>query len=199
MHKNSKGFTLVEIMTTSFIALYVIMAAWSVYIMGWRWWHETSPLIESQRAARVALTYIREGIVDSTVGQDTVAFTTYNRRNGISWAALTNTNPTPLTPVVSDDQHRIDFRLEPDTANIRSFYLGTDAGGKKALYYVDSAGAVHKVNTTEGITDLVFEFDPNYINLLKITVRVERDVAGTRVVPYHISIEYSDYIFLRNI
>ncbi len=202
---SARSFTLIEVMTTSFIAIYVMLSAYGVYMMAWKWWYETSPVIESQRVARIALQTIVEGMIDTTAGQDSVSGTTYRRRSGIAFSTLTNANPTPSTPVISADSRRIDFRLEPDTTNTRAFYIATDgATGNKALFYKDNTVVARKVPGTEidpdlGDVRLTFQSVAGYSNLIKVTVNVDRTVYGVRKDPYQIAIQYDDFVFLRNV
>ena len=82
-----KAFSLIELITASFIAVYVIAGAWSVYVMISKWWYETAPKIEAQRITRSALLGITEGTPDPTTGTFSFGGTTYRRRSGLSWAA----------------------------------------------------------------------------------------------------------------
>ena len=199
-----KAFSLVEVITSSLIIVYIVTALWSIYIMGWKWWHETSPVVESQRIARIALSTIMEGTTDTTTGQETIGFETYKGRSGISW--ITRTSDTlPDTPLISSDDGEITYMLEGDTQNVRRFYIGQDAvTGMKALYSLDGDGVIHKVKATEidsghGDIRLTFTPDPVYTNVIKAEVRVERRVPATIYETSPIVAEYSDTIYMRNI
>lgn len=199
MFRSIRAFTLVELIINTFIICYVIFAAWSVYIMVWRWWSETAPTIEAQRIARVALTRVMTGARDDTIGTDVVSPTIYRRRNGLSAVTLTNVNPTPASPVLTSSagQTRIDFRLEPDTANIRSYYVGTVSPGVQALYY---NGAIIPSTRVAGRVFLTCALEGGFPNLYKVTVRVEKDVPGTRSGGTFVATaEFSDFMFMRNI
>jgi len=186
-----KAFSLVELLTASFVALYVIAASWSVYMMVSRWWYETGPKIEVQRIARVALLSIVEGAPDPTTGTFTFGATTYKRRNGIAWAIA--------DPTIGADTKTISYRLEPDASNVRRFYLGTDAAsGLGAVYYRDSSSIDHEIRPTIGITDLKFETVAGYNNMIKVTATAEKVVTGTRQASYKVSAQYSDVVYLRN-
>ncbi|MBN1526909.1 MAG: hypothetical protein JW919_04925 [Candidatus Omnitrophica bacterium] len=193
--KTRRGVTLTEVITASVIALYTIGAAYAVYIMVWRWYSEAAPRVEAQRIARAAIAQIVDGYPDDTTGTYTVGTTTYKRRNGIAWATE--------DPTVTADQ--IDYQLEPDSSNVRSYYMDTvpDTGGEKALYYKDSNSATHEIRATRGLTDLAFEkfVDGDSVthnNIITVTATAEKEVRGTRSEPYTIKITYSDIIFLRN-
>jgi hypothetical protein len=109
-----------------------------------------------------------------------------------------------ITPTITDNGHRINFKLEPgiNQYNDRSFYLGQDGSGVKAVYYKHSDYAPQEIRATRGITDLIFEpMNPAVAELdfIKVTAMVQRVVMGSRKVPYQISVVYTDYIYLRNI
>lgn len=202
---NRRAFTLIEVLTTIFILAYIFLSAWSVYVIGWKWWHEMAPVAEAQRIARSAIAVVIDGARDSTAGQETIGFTTYNFRNGISATTVTNNdiiaNPNFSSPVISLAGRRIDFKLEGDAAatNPRAFYLGQDATtGIKAVYYQDNAGAVHVINATRGIDDLVFALVPGLTNVVEVTASVQRTVPGTKYETTPISVQYTDYVYLRN-
>lgn len=199
--KARRAFTLAEVLVASFVGLLVVSGTWSIYHMAWRWWYETAPLVEAQRIARIALSSVIEGTVDSTAGQDSI----YGRRNGIAWAVY--------EPVISSNisaADKIGFGLEkekedngdyPTSHNERAFYLGLDpATGLNVIYYEDNDDEASQLRATLGITGLKFEKfkDANDKIHIKVTATVEKDVAGTRSTPYHIKIEYVDYVYLRN-
>jgi len=203
-HKqNSAGFTLAETLVSTFIAFFVVAAVWSVYMMAYVWWHEISPEIEAERAARAAVSSIVYGAVDSTAGTDTVGINTYTRRNGIAWARFDPNVTLPATPTISVDQKTINFRLEADSSNARQFYLATDAAsGKKGVYYKNNLNQTQLINSTLGLTNLQFSFFTeagvtNY-KIVKVLATVERDILGTRNIPKHIKVEYADYAYLKN-
>ncbi len=198
IRKNRSGFSLIEIITASFISLFVFLGAWSIYNMSWSWWHETAPRIQAQQIARIAILSITEGNVDATAGTDTIGTATYQRRNGISTAIY--------DPVISSNisvNDRIDFGLEPDGGNIRAFYLGVDpATGERVVFYQNNAGTVRALNATRGITNLRFDrtldVTTNKI-FVRVTATVTRDIIGTRSVPYNISIVYTSVVYIRNV
>jgi len=189
---SDKGFTLIESMTASVIALYVMLAAWALYTMGWSWWHEIAPRVEAERIARSALSNIIIGRVDSTAGMYNIGTVNYSRRNGLLGATA--------VPTISTSQQEIDFALEPDASNVRSFYLGTDAvTGENLVYYQDSTGTDHPIETTRGITDLRFEKVLSNDNLIRVTASVQRTITGTRSGNYNIAVTYNEVVCLRNV
>jgi len=200
LHKDN-GFSIVELLTAALVAVYVIFGSWSVYVIGWTWWHEISPTIEAQRAARHAILSVVEGNVDSTTGTDVIGASTYKRRRGIQNALFDAANPTPTTPLISADGRRIDFRLEQDGSNARSFYFSE---AEKVVYYVDSDSVSHRLESTQGLTDLRFGFYMDalgvvHYDMVQVTATVSKDVLGTRQpVPYHIEILCQDHVYLKN-
>ncbi|MFA5146058.1 MAG: prepilin-type N-terminal cleavage/methylation domain-containing protein [Candidatus Omnitrophota bacterium] len=196
-----RGFTLIEVMTASMIALYVFAGAWGIFIMTWKWWHETLPVIEAERVARLALMSIVEGTADPTAGVTTIGTSTHARRNGIMWA-------TSYDIPSLQEGREIDFDLLQDggTSHVRAFYLDT---AQNAVYYRDNANTLYKINSTSGLTGLKFEklsedFGGTgtatvHDDIIKVTATVEKDVIGTRGVPYHIKVEYSDTVHLDNL
>jgi len=206
-----RAFTLVETLTSSLIVMFVLAALWSVYFIGWKWWHEMAPIAEAQRVARIALSSVIDGTVDSTAGQETIIGQSYGFRNGIAWTVLTNedviASSSFTTPVISADGHKIDFKLEKDSAavNGRSFYVGSDAdAGTTAVYYKDSSGTVHKVKGTEmksdtGSISLTFERDATYADLIKVTVTVQRTIPGTKYESAPLVVQCSDFAYCRNL
>ncbi|MFH1190552.1 MAG: hypothetical protein V1682_07710 [Candidatus Omnitrophota bacterium] len=206
-----KAFTLVETLVAGFIATFVLLSVWSVYLIGWTWWHEMRPVVEVQRIARTALSSIIDGTIDSTASQETINSVNYGFRNGVAWAAVTNEDIIAdedfTTPVISADGHSIDFKLEKDAAavNGRSFYAGTDAAaGEAAVYYKDSSSVAHKIKGTEvksseGSITLTFTGDAeDYVDLLKVTVRVQKSIPGTKYESAPLVAECSDYVYFRN-
>jgi hypothetical protein len=206
-----RAFTLVETLTSALIAMFILLSIWSIYFIGWKWWHEMAPIVEAQRAARIALSSVVDGTVDPTAGQETIIGKDYGFRNGIAWTALTNqdciSSPSFTTPVISADGHQIDFKLEKDTAavNGRSFYAGSDAAtGATAVYYRDNSGSTYKIKGTEigagtGSISLTFERDAVYTNLIKVTVSVQKTVPGTKYESAPFVVVYSDFVYCRNL
>lgn len=188
--RNKKGFTLAEVITASFIAVYIVIGVWSLYLMAVSWWHETMPKIESQRIARMALTSVIRGSLDSTAGDDLIGSSLYGRRNGIASAVLIPSIPSP---------EHINFALETDSSNIRAFYLGTDpATGQKAVYYKNNSGQVIMLKSTLGITDLKFEKFDGQDNMVKVTATARKEVLGTRSAAYVAETVYDEVVYLRN-
>lgn len=188
---DKRGFTLVEALTTSLIALYIVGGAWATYMMCWSWWHEIGPEVEVQRIARVAISSIIEGKTDPTSGTFTIGTSTYARKNGIAQAVA--------APTLNSSQS-ISYRLEPDSSNVRSFYLDVDPDTNlNVVYYRDSSAAIHKLNSTIGITDLRFEYYPGSNNMIMVTATVERDVTGTGTAPHHVHAAYTEIAYLRSV
>jgi len=195
---NRSGFSLIELITATFITMFVLLGAWSIYTMGWSWWHEMAPRVHAQQIARIAILSITEGNVDASAGTDIIGTATYQRRNGISTACY--------DPVVSSNigvNDRIDFGLEPDGGNVRAFYMGIDpATQERVVFYRDNLGNARTLNATRGISDLSFErlvdATTNRISV-RVTATVTRDIRGTRGVPYIISIVYTSVVYIRNI
>ncbi|MBN2453274.1 MAG: hypothetical protein JXB40_03320 [Candidatus Omnitrophica bacterium] len=201
--KSVAAFTLVETLLATLIAVYVVAAAWSIYVITSMWWHNISPEIEAERVARSAVLSVIGGTVDSTAGTDVVGINSYTRRNGIAWAFFDPDHIPPNTPVISEDRRTIDFRLEADSANSRRFYMAVDpVTGLNAVYYRNNLNQSQLIKPTLGITDLQFYFytvgaETNY-NMIKVVANVEKDILGTRKEPKHIKIQYSDYAYLKN-
>lgn len=209
--KGRKAFTLIEVLTSSFIVMYLFLAAWSMYMIGWRWWHEVAPIAECQRIARVGLSSVIEG---TRAWQETISSVTYNGKSGIAWTTLTKAdttaNPVFVTPVLSVADasapgvyHRIDYKLEPDSvaSNGRSFYVSTDiTTNTKAIYGDGVKIDATQINATQGDVVLSFEKpDATYPNLIKVTVTVTKSVPGTRFENAPVTIIYSDFINLKNV
>jgi hypothetical protein len=195
------AFVLPEVLIVSVIAIFVIAGSWSVYHMAWRWWHETAPVMEAERIARIALSSVLDGVVDPTAGTDGA----YTRRNGVAWAVY---EPDITASIGTND--RMNFGLEaeklsygdyPAPHNVRSFYMALDGSrGLRAVYYRDNSGTARQIRPTLGITDVRFEKfkDPNNRIIIRMTATVEKDVVGTRDAPYHIKVSYTDHAYLRN-
>lgn len=203
--RSRKGFTLPEVLLTTFIAMYVVGAAVSVYAAACRWWAETAPAIETQRVARLALSRVVEGVRQDSLGSDTVSSTTYRRRNGLAEAVLTNANPTPDTPAIttpSAGQNAIAFRTESDTSNSRTYEIGTVSTGVQALYYSGTVVPATRIGTATGPGRIYLTCASvsGYTDLYQITVRAEKDVRGTRrgVSDYTVATQLTDYVYLRN-
>lgn len=206
-----KAFTLVETLTSALIVMFVVLSIWSIYFIGWKWWHEMAPIVEAQRAARIALSSIVDGTIDPSAGQETIIGTSYGFRNGIAYTVLTNedciSSPSFTTPVISSDGHQIDFKLENDSVavNGRRFYVGTDlTTGASAVFYRNSSGTSYKIKGTEvdpstGSISLTFERDPAYSNLIKVTVSVQRTIPGTKYETTPLVVECSDFVYCRNL
>jgi len=195
------GFTLVETLVSVFVVILVMLAAVSVYVMGWRWWAEVAPRIEAQKAARVALASIIEGRIDATAGTYTVGATTYGRRNGIAWSVFAPTIDTPSdSPNPANSRIRFGLDKSSDTATTREFRLKTDpATGLWAVYYKDDADVYHMIRPTIGITGLRFENYDGLNNLVRVTATVDRTVRGTRRGDYQVTVEYSEVVYLRSV
>ncbi|MFH0763736.1 MAG: prepilin-type N-terminal cleavage/methylation domain-containing protein [Candidatus Omnitrophota bacterium] len=193
-----RAFTLVEIMIAMFIALYTISAAVGAYVMFWTWWHETNPEIEAARIARIALSTVVRGRSDPTAGTYTVGTTVYTRRNGIAGAIRAPTFPMPAP------SQQIDFGLETDAANSRSYFLGPDGpSGFNAVYCMNNDGVISIIPSTLGITDLRFQYytDPAgivYDNMIVVTATVEKDIVGG-LAPHRVHVVYSELVSLINV
>lgn len=199
--RRSAGFTLVEMLVSLFVVSLIMMAAVSVYTMGWRWWAEVAPRIEAQKVVRVALASIIDGRRDATAGTYVVGSTTYNRRCGIAWSVFTPTIDTPSdAPNPASSRIRFGLNKSTDTATTREFRLKTDpATGLWAVYYKDDAGTYHMIKPTIGITNLQFEKYSGLNNLIKVTATVDKTVQGTRRGNYRVKAEYSEFIYLRSV
>jgi len=185
-------------MTATFIALYTITAAMTSYVVFWTWWHETSPEIEAQRLARIAISTIIYGNVDSTAGTYNIGSTTYTRHNGIAQA-------TRMSALSTLPSQAMTFGLEPDTSNCRSYYLGFDASsGTNAVYYKDSNNAITKINSTKGIKDLTFAYFTDaggtlHTNIITVTATVDWNVLVGGSAPHRIYVQYSQLVYLKNV
>ncbi len=199
------------------ISTMVMASAWSVYMMVWRWWAETGPRIETERAARLALLNVTDGVTSIKNLSGNVADSysigstpsPYKCRNGIAWSTLTkedlDSNPSFTTPVISADGHQIDFKLDRDAVavNGRSFYAGT-YDGQGVVYYKHTNGTSYMLDSTRGITDLKFEKfeDAQHVihdDIIKVTVTAEKEIHGTRAQQsYTVGVVYADTVYLRN-
>jgi hypothetical protein len=201
--KRRNAFTIAEVLLASVVGMFVIGAVICVYMMTWRWWAEISPRLDAQRAARLALLNVIEGVTgiasgpDPVAGAFTVGSTAYKRRNGIAWATA--------YPTISADNKSIDYRLVPDSSNTRRFYLVTDSvTGIGTLYYKHSSGASYAIPSTRGLSDIKFEKFTDaggtaHDNIIKVTATAEKNVAGTRPgAGLDIKVVYTDTVYLRN-
>lgn len=210
--KARRGFTLAEILIAALIGTMVIASGWSVYLMVWQWWAEMSPRLEVERAARVGLLNVIEGVTSvpglagDVAGSYTVGSTTYKRRNGIAWACKDpGDNQYPqIMNQAGNPASRIVFHLVPDAPNAkREFYYGT-FGGKGVVYYKHTNGAAYRLDSTLGISGLKFEkFEDAdgdiHDNIIKVTVTASREIYGTRTnQPLTVEVIYSDTVYLRN-
>lgn len=210
--RDRKGFTLAEVLISAIIGTLVIISAWSVYMMMWQWWAETSPRLDIERSARLALLNVIEGVTSisgltgDVAGSYTIGSTNYKRRNGIAWA---NKDPGDNSYPVIEDQtghpaSRIRYHLVPDANNTkREFYYGT-YNGRGVVYYKHTNGVNYRLDGTLGITDIKFEKfvdseGTTHDNIIKVTVTSQKDVFGTRInQPYTVTVVYSDTVYLRN-
>jgi hypothetical protein len=210
--RNRKAFTLAEVLIAAIIGTMVIVSAWSVYMMMWQWWAETSPRLDIERAARLALLNIIEGVSSisgfsgDVAGSYTIGSDTYRRRNGIAWA---NKDPGDNAYPIIEDQtghpaSRIRYHLLPDANNSkREFYYGT-YNGQGIVYYKHTNSVAYRLDSTRGITDVKFEkfIDAEggtHDNIIKVTVTAQKEVYGTRTnQPYTVTVVYSDTVYLRN-
>lgn len=207
--ENKKAFTLVETLISTFIALYVFLAAWMLYSTTWAWWHEISPKIEAQKTAKLALSSIITGSVDDTAGVDTINSVNYKRRNGIAWASSIF-DPTSMPDDDGDGEpdrwlwtnNRIDFRLEGDvSSDLRYFKVENN----KIIYHYSitrtgvlqeaSKDIVHTSDSLDTIA-LEFEFILQY-NMVKVTVTITKHITAQPATPYIIVLK--DYIHMRNL
>ncbi|MFA5500349.1 MAG: hypothetical protein WC404_04635, partial [Candidatus Omnitrophota bacterium] len=129
--RDKKGFTIVELMVSSLVIVYIFLCALAMYMMGLAWWNEILPQTECQRIARSAISTIKEGMIDSTVGTDIINSITYKKRNGLEEAYKSRDDSLDVsftTPLISLEGRKISFKLEPDptSTNSRAFYLGQD-------------------------------------------------------------------------
>jgi len=203
------GFTLVEMLVSAFVMTLILAVIWAIYILGWTWWYEVSPRIEAQRIARLAMENIVEGNMDPTAGYDVIGSTRYYKRNGISSTyhfppnlpnTYTNSEGTVVSNSIEYGLYQ-DYSAHPPTVanNIRSFYLGTDAGtGLNAVYYRDSGGVSHILKGTIGITNLEFSYyvdtdvSPNvtYKDIIVVSVIVDKAVSAVGHTPYNVNVHY---------
>lgn len=180
--KLDRGFSLAELLSASFVSTLAIVAALSIYMMGWSWWHETMPQAEAQRAVRTAINSIVNGLSDPSCGSDTVNAVSYTRKNGLTWATSVQ------SPAVGESGSLVSFDLA-GAAN-QSFFL--DSANEKICH--NTAG--NFVKGTYGITSL--DFERLDTDLIRVTAGVDKYVPGTRQVPYHVRAFESETIYLRN-
>ncbi len=194
--RSRRAFTMIEVLVASAVGIFVIMSAIAVFLMAWRWWSETYPRIEAQQITRLAISRIVNGVVDTTAGQDVIIGATHTRRNGIAGA-----DRAPDTATAGC----INFSLEPDGSNLRSYYIASDDqdASRNAVYYSYDPGSptVTKIRGTTGITGLSFVQSVDEATgfiLVTVTATVDRNILGTRQASYNIHVEYSDSIYIRN-
>ena len=183
--KNKDGFTIPEVLVASFVAFLVIAGIWSVYIIGWAWWHEAVPKIEMQQIVRQTLSSIIDGPIDPGVGTDYVSGVAYGRRNGIAWATA--------SPTITSTANEVRITYDLEGLGAQSFFINLTETPKKIYHN----SATNPVRGTEGITEISFQqVQPN---LILVTAKAERDITGTRASTYHVKAEGSQTIFLRNV
>lgn len=181
IERNGKGFTLVEMLVCTGIAVFVIAASWSIYVIGVSWSTKMIPEMEAQRLARITMRTIVDGFRDAGAGTDTISGQSCSRRNGIAWATA--------LPTVTSDSTKITYNLED--LNNQTFYTLKDESPMK-LYHNSAA-----VPGTTGITDLTFEVIS--LNEIKVTVKVDKYINVGAQDPHHISVESSEIVYIRNV
>ncbi len=182
MKVNRKGFTLVEMVISAGIAVFVAAVSWSVYVTGVTWLSRTLPNIEAQRVARITIMAIVDGFRDTGAGTDTISGESCSRRNGIAWAT---TLPTVTSDTATD---KITYTLEG--LNNQTFYVLKNENPMK-LYHNSAA-----VPGTIGIISLTFETIPT--SKVKVTVKAGKDIGMGTQDPYHVEAELSETVFIRN-
>lgn len=210
--RDTRGFSLAEVLIAAIIGTMVIASAWAVYMMVWQWWHEMSPRLDVERAARLALLNVVEGVTSisgitgDVAGSYTVGSTTYKRRNGLAWASK---DPADSSyPAIYDQTgkpaSRIVYHLVPDASGVkREFYYGT-YNGQGVVYYKHTNGTVYRLDSTLGITNIEFGkfVDAEgtvHDNIITVKVTAAKAVYGTRTnQPFTVSVAYTDTVYLRN-
>ena len=98
----------------------------------------------------------------------------------------------------------ISYRLEGDAGNPnrRSFYTYRDPGEESQLWYRNPSYSRTAVGIggTKGLVGLRLEYVDQiaYPKLIKVTATATKVIKGTRSAPYTISVQYSDFVYLRN-
>lgn len=198
MRKRNKGLTLLEILISTTVSLFIVLSTWSVYVMGSAWWTQFMPRIEAQRIARIAVKTIIYGSRDNAAGTDSISGVQYSRRNGIAWATA-----LPTHGVISPNIVRISYNIK--NINNQSFFTLKTENPMK-LYHNNVQSPV---SGTTGLTGLSFELPgevtpPNTATVtppqcVTVTATVERDVHVGGQPPYHVKVELAQTVFLRNI
>jgi hypothetical protein len=191
---STAGFSLTELLISTFIAFYVIATVAAIYVIISKWSKEVSPDVEAQRVARTAVDSVIYGSVDSTAGVDTIGMNTYDRRNGVAWAAYNPDSP-PSTPVISGTNNSIlSYRLDGDSSNTRQATIGTDvSSGLKGVYY---NGAL--IKPTLGITDLRFDYFTSGGVTYYDIIKVEASVVKPKTLTKAVNVRYSNYANIKN-
>lgn len=183
MRVNRKGFTLVEMIISAGIAVFLAAIGWSMYITGVTWSGRTLPNVEVQRVARISMMAIVDGFKDTSAGTDTISGKSCSRRNGIAWATIL---PTVTSDTTTD---KITYDLEG--LNNQTFYILKSENPMK-LYHNSTV-----VLGTTGITSLTFETIST--NKVKVTVKAEKDISMGTQEPYHVEAELSEIVFIGNV
>ena len=181
--RDRKGFTLVETVICAGIAVFVAAVSWSVYVMGVSWSTKIIPNIEAQRVARITIMAIVDGFRDTGAGTDTISGESCFRRNGIAWATAL---PTVTSNTTTD---KITYTLEG--LSNQTFYILKNENPMK-LYHNSTA-----VPGTTGITSLTFETIS--ANSIKVTVKAGKYINMGAQAPYHVEVELSEIVCIRNV
>jgi hypothetical protein len=182
--RDRKGFTIIEMIISFGIAMFVAAMSWSIYSTSTTWSKQRLPEIEAQRIARISITAIVDGFRDVSAGTDTISGHVLSRRNGITCATAV---PIILTNSTTD---KITYNLEG--LSNQTFYTLKNESPMK-LYHNSTA-----VPGTTGITSLTFEQVAN-TKMYTITVKVEKNIVIGNQITYPVKAELSETVFLRNI